>query len=124
MFVFVTAYEKYSVLSAIYSHSNFLLACHDSVVILSDITGSDVSTHFPHEVALSDVKTCDMKTFVTIASDKIIRVWDISKEDIQKKLQTQENKIRYYFGDILQCTYVYYHVKFNINQFLPNCTIQ
>jgi WD40 repeat protein len=99
-FICVAEYTSHGILNTIYSHSNSLLSCNDSAVILSDLTGNDVSTHFSHEGTLNDVKTCDMKIFVTLGNDKIIRVWDIAKEDIQTKLPTQEKKIRYSRGEI------------------------
>lgn len=77
-----------------YSHNGSMVLCNDKVVCISNETGSEVSSHFPHSISLIDVRTCDMKLFVTRSQDNILRVWDITREDVQNKLPQQNNNIR------------------------------
>ncbi|XP_062578157.1 uncharacterized protein LOC134240060, partial [Saccostrea cucullata] len=88
------ALEGNNLLNAIYWQNDNILTCDNQFVIITDKFGSEVSTHFHHSVSLEDVKTCDMKLFVTMSGDNIIRVWDLEKEDVQNKLPEQPNRLR------------------------------
>lgn len=91
---FVTALKHLKCIDKIYSHNGFMVLCNDKVVCISNETGSEVSSHFPHSISLVDVRTHDMKLFVTRSQDNILRVWDITREDVQNKLPQQSNSIR------------------------------
>ncbi|XP_061186244.1 NACHT and WD repeat domain-containing protein 2-like [Saccostrea echinata] len=87
------ALENFHLLNSMHSKNDSILTCDQNFVLILDKTGSDVSSHFHHAVSLEDVKTCDMKIFVTRTQDKIIRVWDLEKKDVQNKLPEQVNRI-------------------------------
>lgn len=91
---FVTALKHLKCIDKMYSHNGSMVLCNDKVVCISNETGSEVSSHFPHSISLIDVRTCDMKLFVTRSQDNILRVWDITREDVQNKLPQQNNNIR------------------------------
>lgn len=78
----------------IYSLYGSMVVCNDKIVCISNETGSEVSSHFPHSISLVDVRTCDLKLFVTRSQDNILRVWDRARKDVQNKLPQQSNRIR------------------------------
>nr|XP_006819758.1 PREDICTED: leucine-rich repeat and WD repeat-containing protein KIAA1239-like [Saccoglossus kowalevskii] len=74
-------YGKTSVHRIVYDDHNLAFPVQDAVAVW-DLAGSDGKWYgLQHPTDVTGVASVDMKRFVTIATDHVVRIWDVSKDE-------------------------------------------